>query len=569
MQVNQAMKAPVRILMALCTALTCIVSCAQVGTPSGGPIDKVPPRVVDTVPRDSSANVSDSRTIRVRFSERMNKGTVENALFISPYPDPYPELGWSSGDRLLAIESVDALDTARTYVVTVGTGSKDQRGVSMARAYTFAFATGTELDRCRIRGSVRLGSNAGFGPATGLTVGLYPLSGDSVDPATKYAMYETQTGNDGGFVFSYLSPGAYRVVAWQDRTRDYLAGEDERFAVPSRDVTLTVPASGDTTGLVLPPMRVASIDVTPPDLMGIQSIDREHIQLRFTEAVRADSLTVSIARPESLATQIVRSPRPMQTVTVHTGPQSPRTNYSVDVRAVDASGNSGLWGADTTSFPSSSTPDSSGPGLISAVTHGPAQPAAKSEIVLWFDDILAQTSLDSLIVWQDSLRVKGAWTHITPNALTFRSASVIPEGRVTWRIPLTPLRDLAGIPATDTARITVERLSVEQLGTLTGTVRDDDANAVGNTIARLIFLGAANRTFGDRFSTVDSTGACAFRGVPAGKCIVIAWRDSDGDGQWSPGRISPFIPSERWIVSDTLHIRARWTLPGIRLTLPK
>jgi Big-like domain-containing protein len=562
------MTAPVLRLVTLCAALMCIVSCAQVGTPSGGLVDKIPPRVVNTVPRDSSVNMSDTRVIHVRFSERINMGTIENALFISPYPDPYPELSWSSGDRLLSIEMQNSLDTARTYVITIGTAAKDQHGVSMARAHTFAFATGSELDRCRIRGTIKLGLKAGFGPATGLTVGLYPLNGDTVDPATKYAMYETQTGNMGDFAFAYLSPGTYRLVAWQDRTRDFLAGEDERFAVPSRDLSLRIPAHGDTTAQSLPPMQVGSVDVSPPDLMGIQAVDREHIQLRFTEAVLVDSLTVSITRPESLKAHTIQPPKPIQTVTIRTGQQNSRTNYSVDVHAMDASGNKAQWAADTTSFLSSTRTDSSGPKITSVVVPDPAHPRMKHEIEMWFDDILAETNLDSLVVWQDSLRVEGTWVRLAPNALTFRPISDLTVGKRNWHIPLTSLRDIAGNPATDTVRVVVERLSADELGTLTGTIRDQDTVATGKIIAKLISLGT-NHTYKDRLSIVDSTGACVFASVPATKCIVFAWRDTDRDEQWSPGRISPFKPSERWVISDTMQIRARWTLPAIRLVLPQ
>ena len=52
--------------------------------PPGGPLDKTPPRVIDTVPADDSVRVGLDTPIRIRFSEAMDRRSVERGVICFP-----------------------------------------------------------------------------------------------------------------------------------------------------------------------------------------------------------------------------------------------------------------------------------------------------------------------------------------------------------------------------------------------------------------------------------------------------------------------------------------------------
>ena len=64
--------------------LLVICGCAIRENPHGGPEDTKPPEIIYTFPQSDSTGIHSISEIEITFSERMNKTSVENALFISP-----------------------------------------------------------------------------------------------------------------------------------------------------------------------------------------------------------------------------------------------------------------------------------------------------------------------------------------------------------------------------------------------------------------------------------------------------------------------------------------------------
>ena len=65
-------------------------SCASKGPVSGGPVDDIPPRIIDVDPEPRSLNVSRDLTVLLTFNENMNRGGVVTSVFIyhTPREDP-------------------------------------------------------------------------------------------------------------------------------------------------------------------------------------------------------------------------------------------------------------------------------------------------------------------------------------------------------------------------------------------------------------------------------------------------------------------------------------------------
>ena len=111
-------------------------SCAKVGLPSGGPVDKEAPRILSHYPAADALVVARDEVVEIAFSEAMDRERTEEALFVSP-AGPL-QLKWRGTTRL---QVAMPLAEERTYVLTVGTGARDVRGNSLAQSFTLAFAT--------------------------------------------------------------------------------------------------------------------------------------------------------------------------------------------------------------------------------------------------------------------------------------------------------------------------------------------------------------------------------------------------------------------------------------------
>ncbi len=196
-----------RLLLLVSAAL--VLGCAKVGRPPGGVVDKVAPTVVGTQPWGDEIGVGLGRSIEVEFSEGMDGRRTGDAVFVSPGIEM--RLLWHG--RTLEIRPLEGLQSERTYVITVGTDARDLRGNKLDQSFTFAFATGGQLDRGSIEGRV-LESGKAVGSAK---VWAYHMGGGfDGDPGVGPPAYETQSGRDGSYSFQRLAPGVYRVMAFDD-----------------------------------------------------------------------------------------------------------------------------------------------------------------------------------------------------------------------------------------------------------------------------------------------------------------------------------------------------------------
>jgi hypothetical protein len=215
-------------------ALCLFMACAKMAPPSGGPPDTTPPSIVSSSPADGTTNVPLTAPIRVRFTEPMNRLSVESVLFIVPAP-PIP-LTFQWHDKELKIITPDSLQPMRTYTITVGSGAQDIHGNRMTTSYTSAFSTGPRIDKGSITGYVNIPDR----PAVGTSVWLYDLNRHPTpDPAHDRPDYRTQTGSHGEYRLSALAWSSYRLFAIHDRDRDSrYTPETDPIAIPSYDVSL-------------------------------------------------------------------------------------------------------------------------------------------------------------------------------------------------------------------------------------------------------------------------------------------------------------------------------------------
>ena len=128
-----------------------LIQCAGQIQPPGGPPDTVPPRIIRTLP-DSNAVRVQTGSVELEFSEYVDRRSVEESIFISPYVG---ELQFDWSGTQVTFTFPQSLRRNTTYVVNVGTDVADLRAQNrMSSGFTLAFSTGDSIDQGYISGRV-------------------------------------------------------------------------------------------------------------------------------------------------------------------------------------------------------------------------------------------------------------------------------------------------------------------------------------------------------------------------------------------------------------------------------
>ncbi|MFA6623040.1 MAG: Ig-like domain-containing domain [Fibrobacteraceae bacterium] len=245
-----------------------LIGCATVVAPSGGPEDKLPPRVAAVSPAPNAVNQSRELAVKVQFDEWINSTVSRSAVTISPPIEK--KLRFEVDGDLLSITSKSKLDSNTTYTLTVGSGLKDLHGNAVAKPFQIVFSTGSSIDSLSVSGRVSV-TPAMIKQKQYPTVGLFPVGKerssrrylakyrdttgtvpDSV-PRLDYEppLFATQSDSNGWFRLGGLRPGHYQVVSFVDANGNQRIEPSVEWAgVADKDLNLT-PEMKDSLWIVL------------------------------------------------------------------------------------------------------------------------------------------------------------------------------------------------------------------------------------------------------------------------------------------------------------------------------
>lgn len=189
-------------------------SCANIGNPSGGPRDEVPPRLVAASPAPGSRNVDQTR-ITLTFDELVNVKDAFSKVVVSPVSKSTPRVS-SSGRRVYI--DFDSLAPATTYTVDFADAIEDNNEGNKLQGFSYTFSTGLDLDTLRISGYVLGARN--LEPQQSMLVGVHANLSDSAFTRTPL-LRVAKTDDRGRFTIRGLAPGSYRLFALADNDNDY------------------------------------------------------------------------------------------------------------------------------------------------------------------------------------------------------------------------------------------------------------------------------------------------------------------------------------------------------------
>lgn len=289
-------------IAAYIVVLTCIVSCANMGSgPDGGPYDETPPRIVGMTSPSQVASGSATKSkkkhkstkFHLLFSELVTIDNPSENVIVSPPQIEMPNI--QAVGKKITVELLDSLKPNTTYTVDFSDAIKDNNEGNPLGHYTYIFSTGEVTDTMQMSGYVLNAED--LEPLSGILVGLHP-SADGleetwlVDTLFTTTPFDRVARTDGAGYFSIkgVKDGAkYHIYALKDSDGDFaFSQKSEQIAFMPQ--TLTPAAFPDTRydTLWIDSTRYDSIRIIPythftPDdvvLLAFQEANQPRFRLK-------------------------------------------------------------------------------------------------------------------------------------------------------------------------------------------------------------------------------------------------------------------------------------------------
>ena len=129
--------------------------CAKRGSPSGGPKDITPPKLVRAEPENFSTNFKATK-IRLYFDELIKLEDVQNQLVVSPpFKNPATISPMGGPSRYIEVTIKDTLRENTTYTINFGQSIVDNNEGNPNSFLSYVFSTGDYLDSLTLSGAVK------------------------------------------------------------------------------------------------------------------------------------------------------------------------------------------------------------------------------------------------------------------------------------------------------------------------------------------------------------------------------------------------------------------------------
>ncbi|MDP4207040.1 MAG: Ig-like domain-containing domain, partial [Bacteroidota bacterium] len=190
-------------------------SCANQGMPTGGPLDSIPPVLLNSVPKLNEKNVKASE-VALTFDEYIIPDEVNNKLIISPPLKRRPIVRMKG--KTLLIQFKDTLRPETTYSFNFQDAIADNNERNPIPDLKLAFSTGNTIDSLRISGTVRDAFT--LEPLDLISVFLYKDLSDSAIYRGK-PDYMGRTNKEGFFEIVNIPKEKFRIFAFKNEANDY------------------------------------------------------------------------------------------------------------------------------------------------------------------------------------------------------------------------------------------------------------------------------------------------------------------------------------------------------------
>ena len=293
-----------------------MAACAKVGTPAGGPKDKTPPVVVETIPLNGAKDFHGNKIV-ITFDEYVQLDKVSEKLMISPPFKKKPQVAIRG--KSIIIQYEDKLRDSTTYTFYFGDAVRDLNESNILPDYQFVFSTGNVIDSLSVTGNIL--TSPGLDPADAALVLLYRDLSDSA-VMKDLPVYITKTNKQGYFRLNNIREGRYRLYSLVDDDNSKTFNlQTEKFAFLDSIIDITpshnyIPVVRDTASAATAPAAASATAVADtakktgeyrlylfsPEkkLRYLTSSSRDlQYQLKYTLSRPPDSMAFSLNIPDA------------------------------------------------------------------------------------------------------------------------------------------------------------------------------------------------------------------------------------------------------------------------------
>lgn len=251
---------------ALIAAVVLGAACAVVEPPPGGPLDLDPPYLVSSDPDSGALHVGPIKTLRFRFSEKMDRKPAVSWLYF--FPDQRIRSTKWHGAVEAEVELETPLPADTTIVIELASRLTDAHKVRSRTGRRFPIATGSSIPAGSLAGVLVMGDSA----VTRGVVELYAVPSDSQTFDDMPMLRRTATDRTGAYVFDWLpAPGGpWLLRAFHDKDGDLRPGDNEavRLLPDTLNLTAEAPAAAAGVATLYAPDTPGRLLVSPFGLFG-------------------------------------------------------------------------------------------------------------------------------------------------------------------------------------------------------------------------------------------------------------------------------------------------------------
>ena len=544
-----------------------LLKCANQLPPTGGDVDRIPPEIEEVYPADGTTNY-DEDYFEIDFSEYVDKRSVREAVFISPFIEGALDFSWTGTS--VEVSFPEGLKEDVTYTITIGTDVVDRNNNNrMLQSYSFSFSTGDRIDRKIISGKI-------FGKEKeGIFLYAYKVSKEADTLLISKPDYVSQSGKNGSYTLNGLASGIYRVFAVNDKFKDLLYQQDQdEIGLPYKDVILSDEDSIFTNLNFL----LFNADTTRPRLISSVMTDKNHLLVTFNKALRFEDMNSenfvifdsTASRGSAVKYFYKGKTKPEEAILVIDEELNIENKIILFADTlVDLSGN--LMVNDFTKIILSDRPDTSGVRVISSEPNQNALIDFKStQIKIFLDDAVRKDEIRSAITFADTLK------NSIPFKLDFYDDATLlisplldlkPEKDYQIKLNMNSFIDAAGNSTDTLYTLMFKTISGLDFTGLSGKIIENDTSGI-DLLSNLILVLENSENDNLIYKKKISSENCEFTRIEPGKYILWGFSDEDESGVYNFGYPDPFEYSEKfYFYPDTLSLKPRWEITDLQFRL--
>lgn len=525
------------------------IGCANQLPPGGGPIDREPPKILRTFPEQGTTNFN-KNFVEFEFDEYINKQTVINSFFISPYLSDETEIRWYG--KKLRILFPEQLKRNQTYVISLGTDITDLRGNKLNEAFTLKFSTGDKIDIGEISGRVF------DAKPDGVFIFFYLIDsiGEKIDYSSKKPDFVTQTSKDGNFKLIGLPNGIFRVVAIRDKMRNLVFdSNDDEIGFPVNDFIL----SDSLRAVENIFFELQKIDTTRPVLNSVKFEDLNHINLNFNEAINFSSLSTSNFILYDSSRNIFHFPvafysKDDKTITLVFDSLEKDIDYKIIVKGVSDLSNNII--ESTANFYSEEIKDTI-PLFLQSITCNYSQNIMnyfKPEFQIKFNDYVKEEDFLSAVSITDTGNnpLKFSYSRIDSASFDIKWLTSKQKEKILVKLNLGSLKDVTG-NFIDTVVIQyLETNSESDFSSISGLIRNR------NVVNSELIVEAISTNFQKRFSSPVTNDNYQIKNVLPGSYFIRLGDARKTTSRENFANLFTYYP-------DTIKVKARWPVTDVNI----